>query len=41
MVEIFNFSDEIIFNVDDKLKLKANKQMKIFIKSNYGIDIEI
>lgn len=41
MIEIFNFSDEIIFNVDDKLKLKANKQIKIFIKSNYGIDIEI
>lgn len=41
MVELFNFGDDTIFDVGDKMEGKANKRMKIFFESNYGVTINI
>lgn len=39
--EIFNFSDDIIFKVNKDIEQKANEKMKVFLKSNYNITINI
>lgn len=39
--ELLNFSDETILSVGDKTKKEANKRMKIYLKSNFGMTINI
>ncbi|MBL0047092.1 MAG: hypothetical protein IPP32_03235 [Bacteroidetes bacterium] len=39
--EIFNFGDDIIFEVKSKIEKRANERMKTFLKNNYGIAINI
>jgi hypothetical protein len=39
--EYFNFNDDTVFLVTQKMKLKANISMKYFLKSNYNIEITI
>lgn len=38
---IFNFSDDTMFNVSERIKKRANLKMKTFLKSKYGIEIEV
>lgn len=37
--EIFNFSDDTIFEVTQSIQNKANERMKYFLQTNYGISI--
>jgi hypothetical protein len=39
--EIFNFGDDTIFDVKKDIEQKANERMKVFLKNNYGISINI
>lgn len=39
--EILNFGDDTIFNVNDKIEKKANERMKVFLKNNYNISIQV
>lgn len=41
IAEILNFNDDTLFRIDGKIKLKANAKMKIYLKNNYGIKINI
>lgn len=38
---IFNFEDDTMFNVNKKIKKKANDRMKVFLKNNYNTLIEV
>ncbi len=39
--EVFNFADETILEVSKAIENKANQKMKVFLKSNYNIVINI
>jgi hypothetical protein len=39
--EIFNFSEETIIDVSEKIKYKANLKMKNYLKRNYQININV
>lgn len=41
IAELFNFNDDVMFEVDDKIKNKSNLKMKIYLKNNHGIEINI
>ena len=39
--EIFNFGDDMIFEVDSTIERKANERMKTFLKNTYGLSITL
>lgn len=39
--ELLNFGDDAVYKATKKIEQKANERMKIFLKNNYGIDINI
>jgi len=41
IANIFNFGDETIFQVDNKIEKEANEKMKVFLKNNYNISIQV
>jgi hypothetical protein len=41
LAEILNFNDDSIFAVSSKMMAKANERMRIFLKTNYEIEITI
>ncbi|MDO7173066.1 hypothetical protein [Mariniflexile sp. AS56] len=41
IAEILNFNDDILFEVGNNIINKSNFKMKIYLKNNYGIDINI
>ncbi|PKV50795.1 hypothetical protein ATE84_2862 [Aquimarina sp. MAR_2010_214] len=41
IAETFNFNDDTIFNVKTEIVDKANNRMKVFLKNNYNIEIDI
>jgi len=41
IAEIFNFNDDTLFKIDGNIKKKSNVKMKIYLKNNYGIDINV
>jgi hypothetical protein len=41
LTEILSFSDESIFDLDKKIQDKSNKQMKVFLRTKYNIDIQL
>lgn len=41
MTDVFKFSDDTIFDVKSNIEQKSNERMKVFLKNNYGILINI
>jgi hypothetical protein len=41
LTEILNFSDESLFEFDKNIKIKADRQMKVFLKTKYNIEIVV
>ncbi len=41
IAEILNFGDDTVFDIDKKTRQRANERMKIYLKNNYGIHINI
>lgn len=41
LAEVLKFNDDTIFNVTDKIEIKANHKMKIFMKNDYNIQLDI
>jgi len=41
IAEILNFDDDTLFKIDSKIKQKANAKMKIYLRNNHGIHINI
>lgn len=39
--EILNFQDDTILTVTSEIEQKANRKMKVFLKTNYNVDIQI
>jgi len=40
-VEVNSFSDETVVEITDAIKSKANESMKIYLKNNYDIQIDL
>ncbi|WP_320017971.1 hypothetical protein [Labilibaculum manganireducens] len=37
--KILNFTDEIVFDINPKMKVKANYKMKVYLKKNFNINL--
>jgi hypothetical protein len=41
ITEVLNFQDDTILTVTDEIEEKANNKMRIFLKTNYNLEIQI
>ena len=41
IVSILNFDDDTVFSITPKIEKKANEKMKVFLKNNYNMDVNI
>ncbi|WP_159286922.1 hypothetical protein [Tenacibaculum maritimum] len=41
LVDIETFGDETVFKIGKKTDKKANSRMKIFLKNNYNVEINL